>query len=109
MQTWMVARSVCTLVLLKDLDVDPASERMGKAIDLLHDRITWWQLDGRPFFDGETEPRINGATLAAGAYFGAASDRLVDRLVSEQLDDGSWNCEAPSSKRSSFRTTICVL
>jgi hypothetical protein len=57
-------------VLLKDLGVDPASERMGKAIDLLRDRITWRQLDGRTFFDGETEPCINGAILAAGAYCG---------------------------------------
>jgi hypothetical protein len=30
-------------------------------------------------------------------------------LVSEQLQDGGWNCEAPKSKRSSFHTTICVL
>ncbi len=79
------------------------------AIGFVRDRITWWQLDGRPYFDGETEPCINGRILAAGAYFGEASDRLVDRLLDEQLEDGGWNCEAPSSKRSSFHTTICVL
>jgi len=34
----------------------------------------------------------------------------VDRLLSEQLDDGGWNCEAErGSVRSSFHTTICVL
>ncbi|HEV8365688.1 MAG TPA: hypothetical protein VGQ52_19395, partial [Gemmatimonadaceae bacterium] len=44
------------------------------------------------------------------AYFGARSDRLVDRLLSEQLVDGGWNCEAErGSVRSSFHTTICVL
>ncbi len=42
-------------------------------------------------------------------YFGAASDKLVDRALGEQLDDGGWNCEAPPSKRSSFHSTICVL
>jgi hypothetical protein len=35
---------------------------------------------------------------------------LVDRLLSEQLPDGGWNCEAErGSVRSSFHTTICVL
>jgi hypothetical protein len=104
---WMT--TVYSLALLKDLGVDPAGEKVRKAIALLQEKITWWQLDGRPFFDGETEPCINGAILAAGAYFGAASDRLVDRLINEQLEDGGWNCQAPESKRTSFHTTICVL
>ena len=104
---WM--STIYTLALLKDLGVDPASPPVRKAIDLILARITWWQLDGRPFFDGETEPCINGAVLAAGAYFGEASNVLVDRLLGEQLDDGGWNCNAPGSKRTSFHTTICVL
>ena len=104
---WMTTTDA--LALLKDLGADPASEQVRKAIGLVRDRITWWQLDGRPFFDGETEACINGRILAAGAYFGEASDRLADRLLSEQLDDGGWNCEAPPSKRSSFNSTICVL
>jgi hypothetical protein len=97
------------LVLLKDLGLDPSGEEARRAIGLVRDRITWWQLDGRPFFDGETEACINGRILAAGAYFGEASDRLVDRLLGEQLEDGGWNCEAPQSRRSSFHSTICVL
>ncbi len=104
---WMT--TVYTLALLKDLGVDPADEKVRGAIGLVRDRITWWQLDGRPFFDGETEACINGRILAAGAYFGEASDRLVDRLLGEQLEDGGWNCESPPSKRSSFHSTICVL
>jgi hypothetical protein len=47
--------------------------------------------------------------LAIGGYFGHASDRLAQRLLSEQLSDGGWNCNAPPSTRSSFHTTICVL
>jgi hypothetical protein len=48
--------------------------------------------------------------VALGAYFDQRSDRLVDRLLSEQLADGGWNCEAErGSVRSSFHTTICVL
>ncbi len=94
---------------MKELGADPAGEKVRKAIGLVRDRITWWQLDGRPFFDGETEACINGRILASGAYFGAPVDRLLERLLGEQLEDGGWNCEAPPSKRSSFHSTICVL
>lgn len=104
---WMT--TVDALALLKNLGVDPASAEARRAIGLVQDHITWWQLDGRPFFDGETEACINGRILAAGAYFGADCDRLVNRLLDEQLEDGGWNCEAPPSKRSSFHSTICVL
>ena len=106
-RTWMTTTQM--LSLLKDMGVDPAGENVRKALDLVRERVSWWQLDGRPYFDGETEPCINGRILAAGAYFGEATDRLVDRLLDEQLEDGGWNCEAPQSKRSSFNTTICVL
>jgi hypothetical protein len=98
-----------TLVLLKDLGLDPSGEEARRSIGLVRDRITWRKLDGRPYFDGETEPCLNGRILAVGAYFGEAIDRLLDRLLGEQLADGGWNCEAPQSRRSSFHTTICVL
>jgi hypothetical protein len=104
---WMT--TVHSLAQLKDLGLDPASERARKAIGLVQDRIVWHRLDGRPFFDGETEACLNGRILGAGAYFGVASDWLADRLLDEQLEDGGWNCEAPPSKRSSFNSTICVL
>jgi hypothetical protein len=64
---------------------------------------------GNTFFEGEVEPCINGGVLALGSYFGRPVEMLADRLVSEQLGDGGWNCEAPKSNRSSFHTTICVL
>jgi len=99
-----------TLQLLRDLGVDPASDRMRRAIGQVRDRCTWGKAFGdSPFFEGEVEPCINGRVLAIGAYFGEASDRLVDRLLHERLSDGGWNCDAPGSRRSSFHTTICVL
>ncbi len=100
-----------TLVFLRDLGIDPASARARAAIDLVRDRVTWGSEFGdSPFFEGEVEPCINGRVVALGAYFGERSDRLVDRLLSEQLADGGWNCEAErGSVRSSFHTTICVL
>jgi hypothetical protein len=104
------ASTFYALLLLKDLGLDPTSQQARKAIDLVRHKVTWGQEhDNSPFFEGEVEPCINGRVLALGAYFGWASDRLVNRLLSEQLKDGGWNCEAPPSQRSSFHTTICVL
>jgi hypothetical protein len=56
------------------------------------------------------EPCINGQVAASGAYFGQDVQGIIDRLLTEQLPDGGWNCEAENgSTRSSFDTTICVL
>ena len=104
---WMT--TVWNLALLKDMGADPESRQVRTAIARVRKNITWYQWDGRPFFDGETEPCLNGAILASGAYFGEPNKRLLKRLLGEQLEDGGWNCEAPKSTRSSFHTTICVL
>ena len=100
-----------TLLFLRDLGIDPMSARARTAIDLVRSHVTWGPGFGNsPFFEGEVEPCINGRVVALGAYFGEPSDRLVNRLLSEQLVDGGWNCEAErGSVRSSFHTTICVL
>jgi hypothetical protein len=99
-----------TLLLLRDLGLDPVSEQARRAVGLVRDNCTWEpEFGNSPFFEGEIEPCINGRVLASGGYLREASDRLVDRLLHEQLEDGGWNCEAPPSKRSSFHTTICVL
>lgn len=100
-----------TMVFLRDLGPDPASAPVQAAIALVRDEVTWGpEFGDSPFFEGEVEPCINGRVVALGAYFDVRSDRLVQRLRSEQLEDGGWNCEAErGSKRSSFHTTICVL
>jgi len=100
-----------TLVFLRDLGLDPASPGARGAIDRVRGHVTWGpEFGNSPFFEGEVEPCINGRVVALGAYFGERSDRLVDRLLGEQLADGGWNCEAErGSVRSSFHTTICVL
>jgi len=103
------------LMLLRDLGLDPASDRARHATDLVRDRVTWkgcgpQECQLNPFFDGEIEPCINGQVAAVGAYFGQDVRGLVARLPAEQLPDGGWNCEAAKgSTRSSFNTTICVL
>ena len=109
------------LSLLRELGLDPASNEARRAVGLVRDQVTWrgWDWDGTwrgqefvgtPFFVGEVEPCINGQVAASGAYFGQDVQRIVDRLLGEQLPDGGWNCEAANgSTRSSFNTTICVL
>jgi hypothetical protein len=98
-----------TLVVLKDLGLDPASKQARKMIDRVDQRVVFKRLDNRPFLQGETEPCINGRILGLGSYFKEPNDALADQLLSEQLKDGGWNCEAPKSQCSSFHTTICVL
>ncbi len=107
-QSW--ASTMETLMLLRELGLDPDNPRTHRAIGRVRDHSNWGPHHGHsPFFEGEVEPCINGRVLACGAYFGAASEQLVERLLSEQLPDGGWNCDAPPSKRSSFNSTICVL
>src|SRR5262252_3592236 len=103
------------LMLLRELGLDPASERARRAVGLVGAGVTWKgcgpaECDRNPFFAGEVEPCINGQVATAGAYFGQDVRGIVHRLLGEQLSDGGWNCEAPNcSTRSSFNTTICVL
>jgi hypothetical protein len=103
------------LMLLRDLGLDPASDQARRAVSLVRDRVTWQgcgpqECDSNAFFEGEVEPCINGQVGAVGAYFGQDIRGIIDRLLSEQLSDGGWNCEAANgSTRSSFNTTICVL
>jgi hypothetical protein len=98
-----------TLQLLCDFGVDPHSPRVRRAISLTREGCRW-EHAGQPFFSGEIEPCINGRTVRLGTYFDQPVDTVVARLLSEQLDDGGWNCDAENgSVRSSFATTINVL
>ncbi|MFN8470294.1 MAG: hypothetical protein U0X20_32365 [Caldilineaceae bacterium] len=109
------------LTLLREFGLDPAGAPAQGAVSSVRERVHWmgWDWDGtwrgqdfvgNPYFAGEVEPCINGQVAASGAYFGQDVERIVDRLLGEQLADGGWNCEAQNgSTRSSFNTTICVL
>jgi hypothetical protein len=98
-----------SLVVLKDLGLDPAGREARQMIDRVDKGLVFKPLNNRPFLHGETEPCINGRILGVGAYFKEPNDALAAQLLDEQLEDGGWNCEAPKSRRSSFHTTICVL
>jgi hypothetical protein len=106
-QPWI--STLPTLQLLRDFGVDPCSDRVRRAVALVRDHCRW-EHAGQLFFSGEVEPCINGRTVTLGIYFNQDVDPVVAHLLSEQLDDGGWNCEAENgSVRSSFATTINVL
>jgi len=105
-----------SLVVLKDLGLEPTSKQARKMIDRVDKRLVFTWHHNQPFLHGETEPCVNGRILGLGAYFKKTNDALAKQLLREQLEDGGWNCEAtlaspkrPKSTRSSFHTTICVL
>jgi hypothetical protein len=98
-----------TLVLLRDLGLDPASAAARETVALVRENCRW-EHEGQRFFDGEVEPCINGRTVAIGAYFGEDVEGIVQRLLDGQLEDGGWNCWSEfGATRSSFDSTINVL
>jgi hypothetical protein len=98
-----------SLQLLRELGLDPASPAAGRAVSLVRENVRWEANDAL-YFEGETEPCINGIALAVGAYFGESVDGIVERVLGDQLPDGGWNCWAAfGATVSSFNSTICVL
>ncbi len=98
-----------TLQLLRQFGLDPAAAGVPEALQLVRANAKW-EYDDLPYFDGEVEPCINGQAVAIGAYFGQDVRVIVDRLLTEQMEDGGWNCEQErGSTRGSFETTINVL
>jgi hypothetical protein len=99
-----------TLHLLYRFGPDPADETVQRAIAPVHEAARWDYDPTMKFFDGEVEPCINGRTVAVGAYFGQDVGGIVDRLLTEQMADGGWNCEQENgSTRGSFDSTLNVL
>jgi len=98
-----------TLQLLRQFGVDPTTDKVRHAIARVRANSRW-EHDNEPYFEGEVEPCINGRAVLFGAYFGVDVRGIVDRLLTEQMDDGGWNCEQENgSTRGSFDTTINVL
>ncbi len=99
-----------TLTLLRLLGLDPDSPEARQAIAPVHEAARWDYDASLRFFEGEVEPCINGRAVAIGAYFGQDVRGIADRLLSEQMADGGWNCEQENgSTRGSFDSTLNVL
>jgi hypothetical protein len=97
------------LTLLRDFGLDPGSDEARRAVGQVREHSRWDHA-GQPYFEGEVEPCINGRAVALGAYFDQDVQGIVDRLLTEQMADGGWNCEQENgSTRGSFHSTICVL
>ena len=105
--------SLLALLMLADMGLDPASDQARRAVGLVRDNATWHSRGpwgGDPVFAGEVEPCINGRVVRAGAYYSVDVSPIVDRLLSEQMADGGWNCEQENGATvGSFHTTINVL
>ena len=99
-----------TLLLLRDLGIDPDSPVVRQAIDRVRNQVRLGP-EEHPFFEYQGETCITAMVLALGAYFDVEGHTAVaEWLTGEQLDDGGWNCRTTSgSRRSSFHTTILVL
>lgn len=53
-----------TLLLLRDLGLDPTSERARRAIGLVRENSTWGpEFDDAPYFEGEVSPVSTGESL----------------------------------------------
>jgi hypothetical protein len=99
-----------TLHLLYLFGIGPVSDEVRRAIAPVHEAARWDYDPNLRFWEGEVEPCINGRVVAIGAYFGQDVQGIVDRLLTEQMADGGWNCEQENgSIRGSFDTTINVL
>jgi hypothetical protein len=99
-----------TLHLLSLFGPDPADSAVQRAIAPVHEAARWDYDPKLRFWEGEVEPCINGRTVAMGSYFGQDVSGIVDRLLTEQMADGGWNCEQENgSSRGSFDSTLNVL
>src|SRR5262249_59158415 len=81
-----------TLLLLRDMGLDPVSEPARRALERVRNNVRWqgvlpqdaaWH--DRPLLQGEVEPCINGRVVAAGAYFGEDVQGIVERLLGGQM------------------------
>jgi hypothetical protein len=106
-QPWTATYPV--LVDLCHLGVPPDSAVMQQTA-LLVARNGRWEYDGLPFFEGEVDCCINAGTILIGTYLGVDVDRVVRRLVADQMPDGGWNCWAQARPApGSFASTLDVI
>ena len=90
--------------------LDPSSAEAKRALAPVHEAARWEYDANLRFWEGEVEPCINGRVVAIGAYFGQDVRGIVDRLLSDQMADGGWNCEQErGSTRGAFDSTLNVL
>jgi hypothetical protein len=101
-----------TMLLLRQLGLPAEDERASAACRVLLDRGL---VDdgGIGFGWGHSETCVTSIVLSIVATFRFEDDRverLVDRLLHEQMEDGGWNCRwSRGATHSSMNTTILAL
>lgn len=102
-----------TLRLLHYLGLDTSHPAAQRGMDRLFERAEWYDGGVGYFVTVEAETCVTGMTLSLASYFGGFDgyrEPMAEWLLSQQLDDGGWNCMTRlGSVRSSFNTTILVL
>lgn len=98
-----------SLQQLMDFGVDPHDPVVREAIARVRENVRW-ENAAQPYFEGETEPCINGIALAVAAYFGEDGSAIAQTLLDTQLPDGGWNCWAEDgTATASLHSTLCAL
>lgn len=104
-----------SLRLLTHLGVPPRHRECVASCRLLLDRgVT--ETGGVSLWSGRwTDTCVTAMLLSMACYFGFERDdrakAMLDWLLSEQMDDGGWNChrQRKGAKHSSFHTTLSTL
>src|SRR6266542_4923701 len=95
-----------TLLLLREMGLDPTSEQARRAVDMVRDNVTWqgvlpqdaaWH--GKPLFAGEVEPCINGRVVAVGTANRSADRRAAPSTRRSACSRGYWSTSGPQAAR----------
>jgi len=98
-----------SLSLLKELDADPASVPVQQAVGRVRQLVRWDKGDA-PYYEGETEPCVNGAVLGNAVWAGESGARVAERLLEHRLADGGWNCwDRWGAATFSFHSTLAAV
>lgn len=98
-----------SLQQLMDCGPDPEAPAVVTALDRVERRVRW-EHDDEPYFEGETEPCINGVALSIGVYFGRDASPIVETLLTSQVAGGGWNCwDEDGTSAASLHSTMCAL
>jgi hypothetical protein len=107
-----------TLLLLRDLGLEPGNAQALRACRLLLDEGFWSDggINFYPLQAKRSETCVTAMTLSVSLWFGLDDPRIArvaEHLLEAQMPDGGWNCRAtPGSggaTHGSFHTTISAL
>lgn len=101
-----------TMLLLRDLGLQPRNAQVEKACALLLEH-GFFRDGGISFGWAQSETCVTGMVLSILSWFrfdDRRLDTIVDHLLEQQMTDGGWNCLRPrGATHSSMNTTILAL